>query len=160
MVSTNCVAEVAIDGPSPPLDGPAVTKTRPQRTQATKGNAQGNEFAATAQDTPASSIVTASTNDEKPKEKGWEASLTLAQLKAYKEEQALKAHNKRFPPKPKEDPTTAKTKQAETKAKGRANTNQAHAGLKNAKTTKSGNARSANVARQESTNYNAVLAAP
>ena len=154
------VADLTTDQPHPECEATVVNTTRCQRARAANGAVQADEPAAPAQDTAALTSNIETTSNEKPKEKGWEASLTMAQLKAYKAEEALKAHNKRFPPKPKADPKTAKPNQAPVKDKETANTNKTHAGLKNTKTTNSVNARWANVARNESNNFKAVLVVP
>ena len=159
-MSTNNNRFAKLDEPNPSHEEPSVTATRRQRGKATKENTQAMGSAPAAQVTATSASNITSIPNEKPKEKGWEASLTLAQLKAYKDEQAIKAHNARFPPKPKQDPAPAKTDKAQAKAKKTANANQTHAGLKNVMTATQGNARWANVARTEIDGYKAVPAAP
>lgn len=155
----NRFAKLPIDESSPSREGPPVMTTHGQRAQAARKDAPANESATPAQDTATANNNVASNTDEKPKEKGWEASMTMAQLKAYKAEEALKAHNKRFPPKPKQDPTPTNTKQAPAKTKTPGLTDGVHAGLKNV-TTGGGNARWANVARTETDNYKPIPVAP
>ncbi|KAL8791370.1 MAG: hypothetical protein Q9195_005908 [Heterodermia aff. obscurata] len=48
--------------------------------------------------------------DNKPK--NWEASLTMAELKALRSEEAAKKHNRQFPPRAKPDPPVPKPKKA------------------------------------------------
>ena len=153
MASNNRFAGLPIDEQNSPREGPAVNKTRHQRARPNQETTQADKSAAPVQVAAIPDDTVASTNDDKPKEKGWEASLTLAQLKAYKTEEALKAHNKRFPPKAKQALATANKDTAQTKA---VNTNKAHAGLKNLKTTNQGNSHWGNVARNGIDSYKAV----
>ena len=97
----------SVSSPQIPDDSNVSKKSRRQRKNAAKGQTASSKDVADAGPSPPKDTILVT--DNKPK--NWEASLTIAEIKALRAEEATKKHNQKFPPRAKRD-TVTKPKKA------------------------------------------------
>ena len=96
-----------VSSPQVPDDSNVSKKSRRQRRNAAKTQAVSSNDVIDAGPSPPKDAISVMENMPR----NWEASLTIAEIKALRSEQATKKHNQQFPPRAKRD-TVAKPKKA------------------------------------------------